>query len=231
MLEIDNLCLRFGDRKVLDGVSLELGSEQSMAVVGPSGTGKSTLLRCILGAQRPDSGSILIDGQQVIGLQEKQLRALRSKHIGMVFQHGELISELDAKQNVMLPLLINGVPKRQAETRARDLLAALGVHLEELPVDKMSGGERQRTALARALIATPSVVLADEPTGALDSKTRDETADVIVNWCKEYGCALLMVTHDYAVAARTDRVATLDQGVLRIAGGEQSDPEPSHFTR
>ena len=219
MLQIDGLCVRFGDRRVLDGVSLTLGAGESIAVVGPSGTGKSTLLRSILGAQRPDAGSITVAGRQVAGLREKPLRALRAEHLGMVFQHGELIGELDAVENVALPLFLRGVEAASARASARELLLQLGVPLEGVPAERMSGGERQRTALARALIGKPSVVLADEPTGALDAGTRDEVADLVFEWCARFGTALLLVTHDPVVAARADRAVVLDGGVLRELTG------------
>lgn len=218
MLQIDGLSVGFEGRQVLDEVSLTLGAGQSIAVVGASGAGKSTLLRCILGAQRPDSGSILVAGEQIVGLRERPLRALRSTHLGMVFQDGELIGELDAVDNVALPLLMQGRSVHEAVARAHDLLDRFGVPMTGLPADRLSGGERQRTALARALVTKPSLVLADEPTGALDAATRDDVADTIVEWCARFGCSLVLVTHDPAVARRADQVAVLEGGVLHGAG-------------
>jgi len=155
-----------------------------------------------------------VAGQQVVGLREKPLRALRAAHLGMVFQEGELVGELDAVENVALPLLLRGVRPEPARHAAHELLDRLGVPTEGVPAERMSGGERQRTALGRALIGRPALVLADEPTGALDTDTRDEVADLVFEWCAKLNTALLVVTHDPVVAARAGRSVTLDGGVL-----------------
>lgn len=222
-LDVADVSVTFGTRKVLSEVSLSLDRGESVALVGPSGSGKTTLLRCILGAQRPDGGRITVAGTPISGLPDAKLRALRAKHIGMVFQHGELLSELTPLENVALPLLIRGVERDEAEQASHAMLTDLGVPAEETSADQLSGGERQRTALARALVSRPTLVLADEPTGALDFARRDEVTALVVEWCQRFDSALLLVTHDPAVAAQAERVVEISDGRLAPRAGSSRD--------
>jgi ABC-type lipoprotein export system ATPase subunit len=178
-------------------------------VVGPSGSGKTTLLNAVLGAVTPDAGSIRVNGVDVARCGRKEIARLRANVIGVVFQHGELIGELTPVQNVVLPALIAGRDKELSITRAIELLDSLGVPTGRTAVDQLSGGERQRTALARALINEPAVILADEPTGSLDSETRDSVAQILFSAPAIWGCGLIVVTHDDTVAARADSVLNI----------------------
>ncbi|MBW1602626.1 ABC transporter ATP-binding protein [Streptomyces sp. JJ66] len=194
-------------------MELDIQAGRSVAITGPSGSGKSTLLSCVLGLVRPAAGSIKVAGMEMAKLSGRHLAEHRSAHIGMVFQFGELLPELSPVDNVALAALLAGVGKEQAYEQASDLLQQLGV-AEAETCQHLSGGERQRTAVARALINKPSLLLADEPTGALDTETREKVADVLFSTPQRYGCGLLLVTHDHAVAARADQVLTLRNGVL-----------------
>ncbi|MCX4969848.1 ABC transporter ATP-binding protein [Streptomyces sp. NBC_00654] len=213
-LQVDGLCHRLGERVLLDGVDLDVRPGESMAITGPSGSGKSTLLMCILGLIRPDRGSIMVDGRELTGLSARQLAQVRREHIGVVFQFGELLPELTPVENVALPVLLGGGEHHDAYERAAELLVELGVPDEGTPTGMLSGGERQRAAVARALITEPSVLLADEPTGALDPKAREAVADLLFTVSQQRGCALLVVTHDPAVAARAGCIRQLEAGVL-----------------
>lgn len=205
VLRLSSLSASFGSRVLFSHLDLSLERGESLALVGPSGVGKTTLLNCILGVVRPSSGRILVAGEDVTALKGHSLARLRSSHIGMVFQSGELIGELSPLENVAIAGLIAGNPRSQAFARAHDLLEAFGVPLQRATCEELSGGERQRTALARALANRPSVVLADEPTGSLDPETRDRVADVLFASPVEWGCALVVATHDPEIASRATR--------------------------
>ncbi|MDK1472160.1 ATP-binding cassette domain-containing protein [Streptomyces sp. 549] len=194
-------------------MDLDVQAGQSVAITGPSGSGKSTLLSCVLGLVRPEAGSVKVAGAEIAELSGHQLAEHRSANIGMVFQFGELLPELSPVDNVALAALLAGVDKEQAYEQASGLLQQLGVPGAE-SCQHLSGGERQRTAVARALINEPALLLADEPTGALDAGTRTKVADVLFSTPLRYGCGLLLVTHDAAVAARADHVLALRDGVL-----------------
>ncbi|WP_235032272.1 ABC transporter ATP-binding protein [Actinacidiphila yanglinensis] len=215
VLEVGALRHAIGGRALFDGLALTLGIGESIAVTGPSGSGKSTLLSCILGLIKPDAGTIRVVGTEITTLRTSRMASLRAQRIGMVFQFGELLPELSPLDNVVLAALLshNGVGARQ---RAQRLLANLGVP-EAVTSQELSGGERQRTAVARALINEPALLLADEPTGALDSHTRDRTADQLFDLPRQYSCGLLVVTHDPGVAARADRTLLLSGGALEAA--------------
>ncbi|MFJ7268013.1 ABC transporter ATP-binding protein [Streptomyces sp. NPDC099050] len=216
-LQVEGLCHRLGERVLLDGVDLDVQPGESMAIMGPSGSGKSTLLMCILGLIKPDRGSIKVDGQELAGLSARLLAKLRRAHIGVVFQFGELLPELTPVENVALPMLLGGGDHHDAYKRATDLLTELGVPDVGTPTGLLSGGERQRAAVARALITEPRVLLADEPTGALDPRAREAVADLLFAVSQQRGCALLVVTHDPAVAARAGSTQQLEAGVLSSA--------------
>ncbi|MFJ8980205.1 ABC transporter ATP-binding protein [Streptomyces sp. NPDC102282] len=213
-LQVDGLCHRLGERVLLDGVDLDVGPGESMAITGPSGSGKSTLLMCILGLIRPDRGSIRVGGRELTGLSARKLAQERREHIGVVFQFGELLPELTPVENVALPVLLGGGEHHDAYKRAAELLVELGVPDEGTPTGMLSGGERQRAAVARALITEPRVLLADEPTGALDPTAREAVADILFAVSQQRGCALLVVTHDLAVAARAGSTRQLEAGAL-----------------
>ncbi|MEW1613966.1 MULTISPECIES: ABC transporter ATP-binding protein [unclassified Streptomyces] len=213
-LQVDGLCHRLGERVLLDGVDLDVGPGESMAITGPSGSGKSTLLMCILGLIRPDRGSIRVGGRELTGLPDRKLAQTRREHIGVVFQFGELLPELTPVENVALPVLLGGGKHHNAYKRATELLAELGVPDGGTPTGMLSGGERQRAAVARALITEPRVLLADEPTGALDPTAREAVADILFTVSQQRGCALLVVTHDLAVAARAGSTRQLEAGAL-----------------
>ncbi|MFI0988005.1 ABC transporter ATP-binding protein [Streptomyces exfoliatus] len=214
VLEIAGLEHSLGARKLFDGLSLTLRTGESVAVTGPSGSGKSTLLSCVLGMIKPTAGSVKVTGTDIVGLRSGRLAALRADAIGMVFQFGELLPELSPLDNVMLAALLARADRQGARDRARKLLDELGVPDAETS-EELSGGERQRTAVARALINEPALLLADEPTGALDTETRDRTAELLFGLPRRHACGLLVVTHDPGIAARADRTLRLEEGVLK----------------
>lgn len=212
-LDVQGLSAELGGRPVLTAVDVHVERGESVAIVGPSGTGKTTLLHCILGTIRPRSGRLLVAGQDVSALNQASLARLRAEHLGVVFQHGELLGELTPVENVALPALILGRPRDEAVARATELLEALGVPTDRKVTDHLSGGERQRTALARALVNEPTLVLADEPTGSLDPEIRDRVADILFDVPGRWGCGLVVVTHDPAVSARADRIVLLEKAL------------------
>lgn len=198
---------------ILDDITLEIPSKQFVAVVGPSGSGKSTLLGLVAGLDRPTTGQIELDGVALAGLDEDRLASLRLDTIGFVFQSFHLIPTLTALENVAVPLELAGAadPLR----RARELLAEVGLEgrLDHYPV-QLSGGEQQRVAIARALANDPPILLADEPTGNLDSVTGHQVIDLLVDVNRRRGCTLVLVTHDPELAARADEVIVLRDGRL-----------------
>ncbi|MGB9610302.1 MAG: ABC transporter ATP-binding protein [Bryobacteraceae bacterium] len=210
-----------GKRKVraLDGVSLSIEKGEMVALVGPSGSGKSTLLNLIGTLDRPTSGEIWLDGQRLGGLSDDELTRIRRDKIGFIFQFFNLLPSLTCLENVALPLHLRGWKKAQARGRAEELLELVGLkhRLDHLP-DELSGGERQRVAIARALSVYPPVLLADEPTGNLDTKTGAEILELIRDLHARLGATVLMVTHDAGVAATCERIITLRDG--RLAGDE-----------
>lgn len=200
-------------RSILDGVDLELERGEFVALLGRSGSGKSTLLNLIGGLDRPDGGEIRIEGERVDLLDETARTVLRRRRIGFVFQAFDLIPTLTVLENVLLPLDLDGGVDRAGRERARELLAAVGLaeRASSFP-DRLSGGEQQRVAVARALIAEPAIVLADEPTGNLDHVTGEEVLGLLQRLVPDRGATLLMVTHSNDAAARASRVVVLDDG-------------------
>ncbi|MFJ5103992.1 ABC transporter ATP-binding protein [Streptomyces sp. NPDC088554] len=217
-LRVSGLCYRIEGRALLDNVELSVAPGESVAVTGPSGSGKSTLLMCVLGLIKPQAGTVAAGGREITGLSSAQLARVRRGTLGMVFQFGELLPELSPVENVALPILLDGGRHQDAYRRAEELLDELGVPAGATPTGMLSGGERQRTAVARALITDPAVLLADEPTGALDPEAKEGVARLLFTTARERGCALLLVTHDLAVAAQADRRHELLGGILTEAG-------------
>lgn len=213
MIKASEIYKRFSTVEALSGVSLEVAKGEIVAIVGASGAGKSTLLQ-ILGTLMPaDSGSVQIAGTDVGTLSERQLAAFRNKHIGFVFQFHHLLPEFTAVENVMMPALIGGMDKGEAAKRAAELLDMVGLanRVSHKPVE-MSGGEQQRVAIARALVCRPSVVLADEPTGNLDSTNRDEIQRLLMDVRERFDQTILMVTHDMSLAESVDRKIVMSDG-------------------
>jgi putative ABC transport system ATP-binding protein len=219
MVDARDLTMRFdgGARRVtvLEGVSLDVARGEFLAVTGPSGSGKSTLLGLIAGLDRPTSGTVTVDGIEVTGLDEDALARFRRDTIGYVFQSFHLIPTLTAAENVAVPLELTGRPRAIAE--ARGLLDAVGLaHRAQHYPAQLSGGEQQRVALARAVALRPPLILADEPTGNLDSGTGAEIIALILGLRREHGSTLVLVTHDPALAGHADRVLSLRDG--RVTG-------------
>ncbi|MFJ5676623.1 ABC transporter ATP-binding protein [Streptomyces sp. NPDC093097] len=221
VLNISGLHYAIADRVLLTGLDLQVGVGESAAVVGPSGSGKSTLLGCILGLIRPSQGRVEVVGEDVVRMRQRALERHRSRHMGVVFQFGELLPELTPVENVALAALLGGAPTEESYERAEGLLHDLGVPYDGVPTGQLSGGERQRTAVARALINQPKILLADEPTGALDHATRDAVSELLFDVPRRWGCALVVVTHDAEVAERADRCLELTGSALvpRTTGG------------
>ena len=199
----------------LRGVSFEVGEGEFLAVLGPSGSGKSTLLHLIGCLDRPDEGKIFIDGSDVLKLNDEELAELRLRKIGFVFQFFNLLPRLTAIRNVELPLLIAGVSEREARERAMEMLRLVGLEarVNHRPAE-LSGGEQQRVAIARALINNPKIVLADEPTGNLDTKSGWEIVQLMKRLNKERGQTFIVVTHDPHIAETADRILYLKDGLI-----------------
>lgn len=214
MIDIQNVTKSFDSLKVLRGVSLQINEKEIVAIVGPSGAGKTTLLQIMGTLERPDSGKVLYDGIDVFGLPDRKLAAFRNHHIGFVFQFHSLLPEFSMIENVALPAMIAGESKAEAERRAMELIEYMGLRdrRDHRPTE-LSGGERQRAAVARALINRPSVVLADEPSGSLDSHNRTELQQLFLNLRRDRGQSFVIVTHDEALAASADRTIRLIDGL------------------
>ncbi|MEV7561188.1 ABC transporter ATP-binding protein [Streptomyces sp. NPDC089795] len=202
VVRLDDVHKEYGDAKALDGLSLEIRAGDAVAVMGPSGCGKSTLLNMVAGLDRPTSGTVEVQGRNLGGLNETGLALFRRRHVGMIFQFFNLIDDLPVLDNVALAAQLTGAPARQARRRALELLDELGVadRRNNYPAT-LSGGERQRVAVARALMNRPALLLADEPTGALDSRAGEQVMDLLID-LNQIGQTLLIVTHDPQLATR-----------------------------
>ena len=213
MIKVRDIVKRFGDLEVLHGVSLDIARGEIVSIVGASGAGKSTLLQIIGSLLTADSGEVTIDGVRLSELGEDRLSDFRNRHIGFIFQSYHLLPEFTAVENVMMPMLIAGAKRSEAEARAKELLGMVGMtHRAEHKPEALSGGEQQRVAIARALINRPSVVLADEPTGNRDTTTRDEIQRLFVELRDRTGQTFVIVTHDVALAERSDRTIRMSDG-------------------
>ena len=215
MLKASNLHKAYGSLEILKGVDLEINSGEIVSIVGASGAGKSTLLHMLGTLDRPDKGGVSIAGQDVFKLNDKELSAFRNKHIGFVFQFHHLLPEFNAIENVCIPAFISGQGKKESEVRAKELLTMLGLssRITHKP-SELSGGEQQRVAVARALINKPSVILADEPSGNLDSKNSEELHNLFLTLKKEMGQTFIIVTHNKDLAEMSDRKLTMVDGTL-----------------
>ena len=215
MIKASEVYKRFSTVEALKGVSLEVARAEIVAIVGASGAGKSTLLQILGTLLQPDSGKVEIAGTDVCSLSEKQLAAFRNRHIGFVFQFHHLLPEFTALENVMMPALIGGIDKTEALRRAAELLEMVGLsNRSEHKPAQMSGGEQQRVAIARALVCRPSVVLADEPTGNLDSANSAEIQRLLVDVRDRFEQTIVMVTHDMALADSIDRKIVMSDGTI-----------------
>jgi len=213
MIELRNICKSYGNLQVLRDVCIDIGNNEIITIVGPSGAGKTTLLQIAGSLDRPDSGTVCYDGQDIARLKDRKLSEFRNHNIGFVFQFHQLLPEFTAVENAAMPALIAGIPKRKSIEMATELLGHLGLgdRLRHKP-SEMSGGERQRTAIARALVNRPQVVFADEPTGSLDSANRDEIRALIADLRRELGQTFVIVTHDPSMNDIADRIINMADG-------------------
>ena len=215
MIQTHAITKRFDRLQILKGIDIEVHDREIVAIVGPSGAGKTTLLQIVGTLDRPDSGHVIIDGVDPLTLNERRMAAFRNQHIGFVFQFHRLLPEFTALENVMIPALIARDSAAEAERKARELLDFL--HLSDRITHKpaeLSGGEKQRVAVARALINRPSVVLADEPSGSIDSHSKAELHRLFFDLRRDLGQTFVIVTHDEALAAQADRTIRMRDGVI-----------------
>ncbi|HJH63163.1 MAG TPA: ABC transporter ATP-binding protein [Bacteroides mediterraneensis] len=213
MIQLEGITKNFGSLQVLKGIDLEIAKGEVVSIVGPSGAGKTTLLQIMGTLDKPDSGRIVLNGTEVNRLKEKELSAFRNREIGFVFQFHQLLPEFTAVENVMMPALIQGKPMGTARKEALDILAFLG--LSERGSHKpaeLSGGEKQRVAVARALVNHPAVILADEPSGSLDTQNKGELHQLFFDLRDKLGQTFVIVTHDEELATQTDRTIHLVDG-------------------
>lgn len=217
MISVRNINKSFGPLQVLKDVSLEIRRGEVVSIVGASGAGKTTLLQIIGTLSSPDSGSVHISGHSLFDMKEEELARFRNQRIGFVFQFHQLLPEFTALENVMIPALIAKRDKEEAKSKAMELLSFLGVaeRAEHKP-SELSGGEKQRVAVARALINDPDVILADEPSGSLDSKNKEELHKLFFDLRDKFGQTLVIVTHDSELAAISDRVISMQDGKIIV---------------
>ena len=219
MIELQGITKSFGSLQVLKGIDLHIDRGEVVSIVGPSGAGKTTLLQIIGTLDRPDAGSLCVDGVDVSALSSKKLADFRNRHIGFVFQFHQLLPEFTALENIMIPAYIAGTSQKAAKQRAQELLQfmQLADRASHKP-SELSGGEKQRIAVARALVNNPAVILADEPSGSLDSKNKQELHQLFFDLRDQFGQTFVIVTHDETLATLTDRTIHMQDGMLKVEG-------------
>ncbi len=226
MIEIKNITKSFGSLQVLKGIDLHIGKGEVVSIVGPSGAGKTTLLQIMGTLDTADTGSVVIDGVDVTKLKDKDLAKFRNQHLGFVFQFHQLLPEFTALENVLIPAMIGGKANKQTKEKAKELLSFLGLaeRANHKP-SELSGGEKQRVAVARALINDPAIIFADEPSGSLDSKNKAELHQLFFDLRDKYGQTFIIVTHDEGLSQITDRTIHLKDGMILAENEEESEKE------
>lgn len=224
MIEIKGVTKSFGSLQVLKGIDLRIEKGEIVSIVGPSGAGKTTLLQILGTLDKPDSGSVVVDGIETSTLSTNKLSEFRNMHLGFVFQFHQLLPEFTAIENIMIPAYIAGMKPKEARSRAEELLAFMGLsdRATHKP-NELSGGEKQRVAVARALMNNPAVILADEPSGSLDSKNKEELHKLFFELRDKFGQTFVIVTHDETLATLTDRTIHLKDGRIVGEGSEASE--------
>lgn len=223
MIEIKGVTKSFGSLQVLKGIDLCIEKGEIVSIVGPSGAGKTTLLQILGTLDKPDNGSVVVDGIETSTLSTNKLSEFRNKHLGFVFQFHQLLPEFTAIENIMIPAYIAGMKNKEAHNRAEELLEFMGLNdrAKHKP-NELSGGEKQRVAVARALMNNPAVILADEPSGSLDSKNKEELHKLFFDLRDKFGQTFVIVTHDETLATLTDRTIHLKDGRIVGEGNEAS---------
>ncbi len=226
MITIENITKSFGSLQVLKGIDLHIDRGEVVSIVGPSGAGKTTLLQIIGTLDKPDTGSVCVDSIDTTTLSRKALSDFRNRHLGFVFQFHQLLPEFTAIENIMIPAYIAGTSRKAAKERATELLRFMGLtdRATHKP-NQLSGGEKQRVAVARALVNNPAVILADEPSGSLDTKNKEELHQLFFDLRNQYGQTFVIVTHDETLATLTDRTIHMRDGLL-----EFPTPNTQHLT-
>lgn len=215
MIKLNGITKSFGNLQVLKGIDLEINRGEIISIIGPSGAGKTTLLQIMGSLERPDAGKVLYDETDIFKMSAKELSAFRNKHIGFVFQFHQLLPEFTAMENVMIPMLIAGATRKEAESQAAQMLDIMGLCNRggHKPAE-LSGGEKQRVAVARALINKPDVVLADEPSGSLDTQNKQELYNLFFKLRDQLGQTFVIITHDVSLSQLTDRSIKIKDGKI-----------------